>query len=111
MFSGTARKRSLRSRPNSNSPVVPGALRCCQTVPIQINLIPPRVRDWYFVPSAANARRAAVINLCDPAAYPQLYAPEYRLDNSHLNAAGAEILTRIVADRFVEIAQRISAAN
>ena len=78
---------------------------------VPVLVIPPRVRVWYFVPSAENARHAAVINLCDPAAYPQLYAPEYRLDNSHLNAAGAEILTRIVADRFVEIAQRISAAN
>ncbi len=78
---------------------------------VPVLVIPPRVRVWYFVPSAENARHAAVINLCDPAAYPQLYAPENRIDSSHLNAAGAEILTRIVADRFVQIAQPPSGAD
>lgn len=78
---------------------------------VPVLVIPPRVRVWYFVPSGENARHAAVINLCDPAAYPQLYAPEYRIDSSHLNAAGAEILTRIVADRFVEIARQTSRAD
>ena len=78
---------------------------------VPILIIPPRVRVWYFVPSAENARRAAVINLCDPAAYPQLYAPEYRIDTSHLNAAGAEVFTRIVADRFLEIARQPPGAH
>ena len=78
---------------------------------VPILVMPPRMRVWYFVPSAENARHAAVINLCDPATYPQLYAPEYRIDTSHLNAAGAEVLTRIVADRFLEIAQRTSGAH
>ena len=76
-----------------------------------ILIIPPRTRSTYFVPSAENARLAAVIDLCSPAKYPQLYAPQYRVDTSHLNAAGAEIFTGIVAERFLEIAHRARPAG
>ena len=72
---------------------------------IPILVIPPRARSVYFVPSAENARRASVINLCDPVKYPELYELKYRVDTSHLNAAGAEVFTRILADRFGEITQ------
>ena len=68
-------------------------------------IIPPRTRVHYFVPSAENARHAAVIDLCNPAKFPELYESRYRIDTSHLNAAGAEVFTRIVADRFIEIAR------
>ena len=71
-----------------------------------ILVIPPRTRSVYFVPSEKNARRAAVIDLCSPARYPDLYAPQYRVDTSHLNPAGAEVFTRIMAARFLEIAPR-----
>ena len=70
---------------------------------IPILVIPPRTRSLYFVPSAENARSAHVINLCDPVKYPALYELKYRVDTSHLNAAGAEVFTHILADRFWEI--------
>ena len=70
---------------------------------VPILVIPPRTRSFYFVPSAENARLARVINLCDPAKYPALYDLKYRVDTSHLNAAGAEVFTQILADRFLEI--------
>ena len=73
---------------------------------VPILVIPPRTRSFYFVPSEKNARLAAVIDLCNPARYPELYAPQYRVDTSHLNAAGAEVFTRILAARFLEIAPR-----
>ena len=72
---------------------------------VPILVIPPRARSFYFVPSAENARRASVINLCDPVKYPELYDLKYRVDTSHLNAAGAEVFTRILADRFLEISR------
>ena len=68
-------------------------------------IIPPRTRLHYFVPSAENARLAAVVDLCNPVKFPELYEAKHRVDTSHLNAAGAEVFTRIVADRFLEIAR------
>ena len=37
--------------------------------------------------------------------YPELYELKYRVDTSHLNAAGTEVFTRILANRFGEITQ------
>ena len=76
---------------------------------VPVLVIPPRTRVSYFTPSAENARRVAVINLCDPVKYPELYEARNRIDTSHLNAAGAEVFTRIVAARFLEIASGKSA--
>ena len=36
----------------------------------------------------------------DPLAYPELYRPEVRADRYHLNAQGAEILSRLLAQRL-----------
>jgi hypothetical protein len=72
---------------------------------VPILVIPPRARSNYFIPSPANARRAAaVIDLCDPGDHPELYAPENRIDSSHLNEHGAEIFTRLLAERFLQLA-------
>ena len=72
---------------------------------LPILVMPPRTRVFYFVPSKENARRAAVVDLCSPLKFPELYELRYRIDTSHLNAAGAEVFTRIVAGRFLEIAR------
>ena len=72
-----------------------------------ILIMPPRTRVFYFVPSAENTRHAAVVDLCRPAKFPELYDPRYRVDTSHFNVAGAEIFTRLVAARFLEIARAV----
>ena len=77
-------------------------IRRAGAVPVLV--LPPRTRVLYFVPSAENARHAAVVDLCRPAEFPDLYDLRYRLDTSHFNLAGAEIFTRLVAARFLEIA-------
>jgi hypothetical protein len=72
---------------------------------VPILVMPPRARSNYFVPSPENARRAgAVIDLCDPQDHPELYALENRIDASHLNTQGAEIFTRLLAERFLQVA-------
>jgi hypothetical protein len=43
-----------------------------------------------------------VLAFNDPQRYPDLYRPEARLDEAHLNAAGAENFSRVLAQRFVE---------
>lgn len=52
----------------------------------------------YFAPPAGID--AWIFN--DPARYPDLFRPELRYDNYHLNPRGAELLTRLLADRFAE---------
>ena len=74
---------------------------------VPVLVMPPRTRVFYFVPSAENARHALVIDLCRPAEFPELYDARYRIDTSHFTAEGAEIFTRIVAGRFLEIAHAI----
>lgn len=67
-------------------------------------IMPPRTQGNYFVPSAENARRAAIVDFCSPVKFPELYELRYRVDSSHLNPAGAQVFTRILAERFLEIA-------
>ena len=66
--------------------------------------MPPRTQGNYFVPSAENARRAFVVDLCSPVKFPELYELRYRVDSSHLNPDGAQVFTRILAERFLEFA-------
>ncbi len=76
---------------------------------VPIIVIPPRARANYFIPSPENASRAAaVIDLCDPRRHPELYDLENRIDLSHLNLQGAEIFTRLLAERFRQIAPSAS---
>jgi hypothetical protein len=64
-------------------------------------VIPPRLRKSYFYPAPDLARRFPVIDLCDPAGFPDLYREDLRVDLSHLNEAGAEIFTRVMSEQFV----------
>lgn len=66
-------------------------------------IIPPRTRQYYFYPQRALADRYPIVDTCDPIRYPELYQYDLRIDGSHLNRSGAEIFTRIVAARFLEI--------
>jgi hypothetical protein len=71
---------------------------------VPVIVIPPRARSYYFVPSPENARRAgAVIDLCAPHDFPELFALENRIDTSHLNPQGAEIFTRLLVERFLQM--------
>jgi hypothetical protein len=65
-------------------------------------IIPPRLRKSYFYPAPELARRFPIINLCEPARFPDLYREDLRVDLSHLNGAGAEIFTRVTAEQFIE---------
>jgi len=67
-------------------------------------VIPARVRQYYFYPERTLAERAPIIDLCDPHLYPDLYREELHVDTSHLNATGARIFTRILAERFLAVA-------
>ena len=66
-------------------------------------IVPPNAaRGNYFYPDPRRTQQCIVLDFCDPQRYPELYATEHRIDTSHLNEAGAEIFTRLLAERFVE---------
>jgi hypothetical protein len=67
-------------------------------------LLPPRVRRTYYYPAPALAARYPVIDLCIPARFPDLYREDLRIDGSHMNAAGAEVFTRILVEQFLPTA-------
>ncbi len=71
-----------------------------------ILIVPPTARGTYFAPDPAQARNLVILNFCDPPKYPELYLTKYRVDPSHLNAAGAEIFSHLLAQRFIEAVGR-----
>jgi hypothetical protein len=64
-------------------------------------LVPPTVREEKFLPDPARLPTPRCLDFADPARYPELFASEHRKDNAHLNNAGAEQLTRRVAEALL----------
>jgi hypothetical protein len=56
----------------------------------------------------AESSGVPLIDLCDVEAYPQLFAPDVRIDHAHVNDKGAQIFTRMVAAQFLNIAKGLS---
>lgn len=63
-------------------------------------LIPPTVGPSRFEPPPDLRRSCIVLDFSDPREFPELFAPENRLDSEHLSAAGAPVFSRLVAERF-----------
>jgi len=67
-----------------------------------ILIVPPTARGTYFAPDPKSSEGIVVLDFCNPKKYPELYETKYRVDPSHLNAAGAEIFTHLLAAEFVK---------
>jgi hypothetical protein len=66
-------------------------------------VIPPNAtRGSYFYPSPQSAAQLIILDFWSAQKYPELYDLQYRVDTSHLTPAGAEIFTRLLAERFLE---------
>jgi hypothetical protein len=63
-------------------------------------IVPPTTGKRHFFPRPEGVRSAIVLDFSDIRKYAELYRIEYRLDNEHLNTAGAEIFTRVLAEEF-----------
>lgn len=72
---------------------------------VPILVVPPTPSEEYYFPRPERARELAIFDFSDVRKYPDLFRTENRQDIDHLNAAGAELFTRILADRFLEIAR------
>ena len=68
-----------------------------------ILFVPPTARETYFFPDPARTPHLVILNFCNLEKYPELYETKNRLDTSHLNPDGAQIFTRLLADRFAEL--------
>ena len=63
-------------------------------------LVPPRTAATRFEPPPDIRQSCIVLDFSDPREYPELFALENRLDGEHLNAAGALVFSRLVAEHF-----------
>jgi len=68
-----------------------------------VMIIPPTVVPKRFFPTGSTARSQVMMDFSDPQKYPELFTPDNRLDQMHLNAAGSEIFTTALALRFVKL--------
>lgn len=59
----------------------------------------------------AERPEVALIDFYDVNTYPQLFAPDVRVDAQHLNLKGAELFTRELASQFVAIASKAKPAS
>lgn len=68
---------------------------------LPVIVITPTTLERYLYPKPELAARYPILDFSDVRRYPDLYAREYRLDAGHVNTAGAEIFTRLLAERFM----------
>ncbi len=79
-----------------------------------ILLIPPTLNRFKFVPDPTFSPAPTVLDFDRPDTYPELFSVENRLDESHLNAHGANLLTSRLADGILSelrASQQILPAN
>jgi len=67
--------------------------------------IPPTPSAHNFFPTAERERALTILDFSDVRQNAALFVPEHRLDIDHLNTAGAELFSRMLALRFAELAK------
>ena len=67
-----------------------------------ILIVPPTPTKKHYFPPPAREPHLTIFDFSDVREYPELFKTENRQDIEHLNAAGAEVFSRILAQRFVE---------
>jgi hypothetical protein len=66
-------------------------------------LLSPMLYDARFDPNVPGREPLHVIDLDDPAGYPELYDPAMRYDELHLIYSGAVPYTRAIADQLAAL--------
>ncbi len=64
-------------------------------------LLTPQAGKRSFFPRPERAARTIVIDFNDPVRCPELFEHRHRLDSDHLNSAGAEVFTRMLAEHWL----------
>jgi hypothetical protein len=63
-------------------------------------IVTPVTAKRVFFPRPERVQRTMVLDLNDPVRFPELYENRHRLDTDHLNTAGAEVFTRLLAEQW-----------
>jgi hypothetical protein len=66
-------------------------------------IVPPMVLEGKPYATEERERRVPILDFSDVRQYPALFIPEHRSDLTHLNVAGSEIYTDLLAHRFLEL--------
>jgi hypothetical protein len=97
-----ARKSALDAAAQRNFDAMLAALRGVGARPVV--LIPPTLAEHRHYPQEQSG--VAVFDFSDLEQWAELFRQEHRTDRTHLNAAGAAIYTRAVAEQFLTLANR-----
>ncbi|MHA3775022.1 hypothetical protein ACXR0O_26170 [Verrucomicrobiota bacterium sgz303538] len=65
-------------------------------------IVPPTTNKKNFEPRPEIARKALVFDFSDLQRYPGLFENQHRQDTDHVNAAGADLFTRLLVDEFTD---------
>lgn len=65
-------------------------------------IVPPTTNKRNFYPLPEREAKTLVLDFCDLNQYPELFEDRHRLDTDHVNTPGAEVFTRILAERWLE---------
>jgi hypothetical protein len=68
---------------------------------VPVLIIPPTTDRKNFLPRRGRFD-PIVLDFCSVEKFPELYEPGRRLDESHLNTAGAQLFTRLLAQEFLK---------
>ena len=69
-------------------------------------LIPPATGDSHFYPTEARERELTILDFSDVRQYAGLFELKHRFDVEHLNTAGSELFSQMLALRFVELVKK-----
>ncbi len=102
-----AERRSEKPERDEGDPVSQDALEAmCDRIEklgaTPVLIVPPTTNRRNFFPTREREKKTIVLDFCDLDKFPELFEQRHRLDTDHLNTAGAEIFTRIFAQRWVE---------
>ncbi len=68
-------------------------------------IVPPTTAQKNFYPRSRDGKTPIVFDFSEMKRYSELYDEKYRLDTDHLNTPGAELFTRLLVERFAEVAK------
>jgi hypothetical protein len=68
--------------------------------------VPPAPSARRFYPAPERERKLTILDYSDVRRYADLYEPGHRIDVDHLNTEGAELLSKDLALRFVELVKQ-----
>ena len=100
-------RRAAPARPDLGDPVSQKALermiaRIEKLGATAVLIVPPTTAKKKFYPLPERERKTITLDFSDIARFPELYENANRLDTDHVNTAGADVFTRVLARRWAE---------